>query len=458
MQFGRYFYVIPCKFGKNYLYLQPILLNIELMKRILLFFIFLFSVIFSFAQKTISMEKDGGVYKIPCFINGAKMKMVFDTGAAAVSLSMAIANYLFENDFIKKEDIIGKGKSYVANGEIVDHIIINLRDVEIAGLHLRNVKATVIDGQNAPLLLGQSAIQALGSVTIRGNLLIINDAPRSQLSDVEVERLQKEYVDHMKIGSYHAALDCILKIKAARNINIAGYDALSRCYLECERYDECIENCNETLRKFELHNESNLLYKVNAQSYLAESYYYLGQYEQAVSWYEKTMANRGKDFSSVLLIKRNLKNMAMTYGYLGNKEKCKEMFNGLLICDDEGLNMEMSSSEAAKKYKGVEYIQRMAEDFMIIADACAKGFLDYKSSSMYHNALRLQSSYLGYDSQKVIDGKIRGTNHKLGYILYLRGLYADTIEEADMYLRLAVKWGDKNAQEFFMKMRAQGFD
>ena len=150
--------------------------------------------------------------------------------------------------------------------------------------------------------------------------------------------------------------------------------------------------------------------------------------------------------------------MAMTYGYLGNKEKCKEMFNGLLICDDEGFDKKMSSSEAAKKYKGVEYIQRMAEDFMIIADACTKGLLDYKSSSMYHASLRLQSFYLGYDYQKVIDGKIRGTNRKLGHILYLCGLYADSIEDADMYLRLAVKWGDKNAQEFFMKMRAQGFD
>ena len=36
-------------------------------------------------QRIIIMEKDGGVYKIPCSVNGAKMKFIFDTGAATVA-------------------------------------------------------------------------------------------------------------------------------------------------------------------------------------------------------------------------------------------------------------------------------------------------------------------------------------------------------------------------------------
>ena len=31
------------------------------------------------AQVTITMEQDGGVYKVPCVVNGAKMKFIFDT-------------------------------------------------------------------------------------------------------------------------------------------------------------------------------------------------------------------------------------------------------------------------------------------------------------------------------------------------------------------------------------------
>lgn len=113
------------------------------------------------AQTTIQMEEYGGVYRIPCKVNGAKMKLIFDTGANNVCLSLTMAEYLFDNELISKDDIIGRGSSTVADGSIVDHIIINIKDIEIQGIHLKNVEAVVIDGQNAPLLLGQSAIKNL---------------------------------------------------------------------------------------------------------------------------------------------------------------------------------------------------------------------------------------------------------------------------------------------------------
>ena len=127
------------------------------------------------AQVTITMEQDGGVYKVPCIVNGAKMKFIFDTGAATVCLSESMAEYLLDNDYITKEDILGTGTSQVADGRIVDHVKINLRDIEIAGLHLKDVEAVVVEGQRAPLLLGQSAIQKIGKVSIEGNKLIIEN-------------------------------------------------------------------------------------------------------------------------------------------------------------------------------------------------------------------------------------------------------------------------------------------
>lgn len=124
------------------------------------------------------MEEYGGVYRIPCTVNGAKMKFIFDTGASNVCLSLSMAEYLYDNDYITKDDIIGSGSSSVADGRIIDHIFINLKDIEIAGQHLNNVQAVVIDGQNAPLLMGQSAIQKLGRIELEGSLLTIhNDLP-----------------------------------------------------------------------------------------------------------------------------------------------------------------------------------------------------------------------------------------------------------------------------------------
>ena len=148
------------------------------------FFLLFFSFLFfsnTNAQRRILMEKDGGVYKVPCTVNGAKMKFVFDTGAAKVSLSLSMAQYLFENGYLEKEDIIGSSKASVASGEIVDNIDIIIRDIEISGLHLKNVHAWISKSLNAPLLLGQTAIQKLGPVTIDNNYLIINNVSKKTI-------------------------------------------------------------------------------------------------------------------------------------------------------------------------------------------------------------------------------------------------------------------------------------
>ena len=57
----------------------------------------------SIAQKVIQMENINGVYRIACSVNGAKMKMIFDTGASNVSLSESMANFLYDNEYISKE-------------------------------------------------------------------------------------------------------------------------------------------------------------------------------------------------------------------------------------------------------------------------------------------------------------------------------------------------------------------
>ena len=152
------------------------------------------------------MEENNGVYKIPCIVNGARMKFIFDTGATSVSMSSQMANYLLENDYISKEDIISSGKSSIADGTIIDHVIINLRDVEISGLHLSNVEAVVLDSQNAPLLLGQSAIQKLGRIEIDGNVLKILD--NDKLDENQIGQLFADAFNALDNGLYTKAKEC----------------------------------------------------------------------------------------------------------------------------------------------------------------------------------------------------------------------------------------------------------
>ena len=134
-------------------------------------------------QTIIQMEKDGGVYKIPCEINGLRLKLIFDTGASNVCISESIALMMLENGYIDKSDIKGKSSSVVADGRIVDNTVINIKSLKLGGISLSDVEAVVIHQQSAPLLLGQSAIQKLGKVSIDGDKLILNrTSPEYQIS------------------------------------------------------------------------------------------------------------------------------------------------------------------------------------------------------------------------------------------------------------------------------------
>ena len=137
------------------------------MKRILILLILSLFVCNINAQKIIELEGSrSGTYKISCKVNGAKMKMIFDTGASDVSLSLNMAKYLFENDYLTKDDIVDVGKARIADGSVVDNIIINIREIEVDGIILNDVNASIIETQDAPLLFGQSAIQKLGRIEI----------------------------------------------------------------------------------------------------------------------------------------------------------------------------------------------------------------------------------------------------------------------------------------------------
>ena len=126
------------------------------------------------SSTTVIMNKRNSIYYVPCKINGLKADFVFDTGAGAISLSSGFAKRLVEMGVLSDNDITGRAKSFIADGSVSEVLVVNIKDVEIGGLHLYNVKATIKQQQNAPLLLGQSAIEKLGKITIDGYKLIIH--------------------------------------------------------------------------------------------------------------------------------------------------------------------------------------------------------------------------------------------------------------------------------------------
>ena len=290
------------------------------MKKVVLVFLALTMSLFLSAQVTIQMEKDGGVYKVPCNVNGVKMKFIFDTGASTVCMSQSMAQFLLDGDYLSPSDIKGTGQSVIADGSIVNHAVIVLRDIEIAGLHLRNIHATIIEGQNAPLLLGQTAISELGRITIDGNKLIIHTSD-NELSDEQIEQLGEQAKKHIDARQYAAAIECIEKIDETVGLSEYGLLELCFCYSQNENYSQCIQACNRWVAEFE--NEDEFGDKSLIYGYLAGAYRFgMEDYNKALLWYQKQMPLLVDEEA----IMRNKSDQASCYYYSGNPYRAKDIF------------------------------------------------------------------------------------------------------------------------------------
>lgn len=117
--------------------------------------------------RTIHMDKgENGLYYVPIRVNGQELKFIFDTGASSICISSLEANLLLKQGQISEDDILGDVQSSIADGSTVHGTRINLREVELAGVILRDVEADISDNDSAPLLLGQSAMSRFGSFKV----------------------------------------------------------------------------------------------------------------------------------------------------------------------------------------------------------------------------------------------------------------------------------------------------
>ena len=210
-------------------------------------FIILFLFSFScFSQTRIKMRYEGGIYTVPCKVNGLNLRFIFDTGASNVSISISEAVFMLKNGYLDSNDIIGSGRSMIANGSIVENTRIIIREIEIGGLILKNVEATVVHSMEAPLLLGQSVIQRLGRVEINRDELIIQTGYSHYSGGLNLSKLNIR--DEKKVGSNWFELydldECILEIdlnSINKSSNLVSYWSKNTYYFseaqkEIKRY------------------------------------------------------------------------------------------------------------------------------------------------------------------------------------------------------------------------------
>lgn len=120
------------------------------------------SVEYSDGDNTVAVPftERSGVKFIDVSVNGEfTVPMILDSGCTTTLISIAEARYLYEKGCFTQDDILGVAQSQIADGSIVENMVINLRQIVIGGkIACNNVHATVSSNAQAPLLLGNEVL------------------------------------------------------------------------------------------------------------------------------------------------------------------------------------------------------------------------------------------------------------------------------------------------------------
>ena len=115
----------------------------------------------------VPFRNENGVKYVAVKVNGVGFEMIFDTGCSGALISVAEANYLYQKGKLAQDDILGTAQSQIADGSVVENMVVNLKEVVINDQILcPNVRATVSGNINAPLLLGNEILDRLATIKI----------------------------------------------------------------------------------------------------------------------------------------------------------------------------------------------------------------------------------------------------------------------------------------------------
>lgn len=175
------------------------------MKKLLLIILLWLHAGFAFCQEKIEMKFENGIYTIPCVVNDLRLRFIFDTGAANVSISAMEAGFMLKNGYLQESDFIDSELCLLADGSIAENAVINIRELKIGSVSLSNIKAYVVFNIEAPLLLGQSAISQLGKWYIDSNYLYLGVEPTEELSNLSEEEHYKLAIEYENKGNLEEA-------------------------------------------------------------------------------------------------------------------------------------------------------------------------------------------------------------------------------------------------------------
>ena len=403
------------------------------------------------SQTIIQLEKDGGVYKVPCVVNGLRLKLIFDTGASNVCISQTVASMMLENDYLSVNDILGTSKTQVADGRIVGNTRINLKKIQIGDKVLTNVEAVVIHGQTAPLLLGQSALKRLGRYSISGDKLVFGiDTPKTTLDkDRNKRALYKVLIEYYDMGTFEQfARDVEDGVKRRKLYDaikdkclpsgISNFDEFTSYllgeYLSDDEIDQLFKDAQEArnaktyhvaLEKYNILNDNGLLNAYGKMS-LADCYYFTENYEKARNIYMSILPEIESDISA------DEYDLANLYFNIG---RC--------LSNMEDYAAAIPYLEKAKlKTSPYSSMQSIAVYFL---SRCFEGKGDvYRATAIIDDYI---SQYLSHKRMRATDCWDKGYRDKFLAELYYNRYLCASSGEIEKYLVIAAAWGYEDAIE-----------
>lgn len=114
-------------------------------------------------------DPNANAYHLMASLNGEEYDFIFDTGASGLLINKAVFDDLTRKGKLTQADFLGTSQAVIANGSTINIDVVNIRSLEIGGQVLNDLRAGVVDNNNAALLFGQDALSKFGTVTIDYN-------------------------------------------------------------------------------------------------------------------------------------------------------------------------------------------------------------------------------------------------------------------------------------------------
>ena len=247
------------------------------------------------------MEPFGsGTYRFDCTVNGIGMKMLFDTGASSVSLSLTTAKYLIENGYLEVRDIKGHSYSQIADGSTVPKLNAIINDIGIGSVHIKNVSS------------GDVGYSIVRKKTLDGPRLTIE---KTNYTEADLQKLSEDANIFINTGNYSVALNNYMRISNVRGLDDEQMYNVASSHYNLQQYEESIAICS--LLK-DGHNAKNERITRRIVHLIAENLSALGCYKNAISCYE-LLLNYGQD--SPIDGIAYLTKIALLYGIMKDYDK-----------------------------------------------------------------------------------------------------------------------------------------